>query len=241
MKPYYDHGGVTIYHGDCRVFLPEMSADLALFDPPYGVGRRYTDAYDDSPDGYWEWFLPCLDLIRSRAAITAHTHRTPESLRHITGYDWLAVWAKPYSAGARIGNSPILPHWEPIFLYGIFRLGTKRGALPDVLSFNPEPSPERIASRSWTNGHSSPRERRAVKTGDAHPLPKPLKLFRKLVLALSDENAVIVDPFAGSGTTLVAAKDLGRKAIGIEIEEKYCEIAAKRLSQEVLFPASANG
>ncbi len=67
-----------------------------------------------------------------------------------------------------------------------------------------------------------------------HPTTKPLSLMKELVRLFSNENDRILDPFCGSGTTLVAAKDLNRRAIGIEIEEKYCEIAAKRLSQEVL-------
>ena len=67
-----------------------------------------------------------------------------------------------------------------------------------------------------------------------HPTQKPLKIIRRIIENSSLENYSILDPFIGSGTTLVAAKELGRKAIGIEIEEKYCEIAAKRLSQEVL-------
>jgi site-specific DNA-methyltransferase (adenine-specific) len=244
VKPYYDESGVQIYLGDCREVLPQIDgdyltrgiamADLALFDPPYGCGRRYSNAYDDTPVGYWEWFLPCLDLIRSRVIAMAHTHRAPESMRHITAHDWIAVWHKPYSAGARIGNSPILPHWEPIFLYGIYSLGTKRGAIADVLSFNPETSPAKINSAAWTKGHSSPRERRKQENLVEHPLPKPLGLMRRLAGILSLENETILDPFMGSGTTLVAAKDLGRKAIGIEIEERYCEIAAKRLAQGVM-------
>ena len=68
-----------------------------------------------------------------------------------------------------------------------------------------------------------------------HPCPRPLDQMKFIVTALTEENDTILDPFMGSGTTLVAAKNLGRKAIGIEIEEKYCEIAVKRLRQEVLF------
>jgi len=67
-----------------------------------------------------------------------------------------------------------------------------------------------------------------------HPCPKPLSLMFELLTLFTDEGEPVLDPFMGSGTTLRAAKDLGRRAIGIEIEEKYCEIAAKRLSQEML-------
>ena len=66
-----------------------------------------------------------------------------------------------------------------------------------------------------------------------HPSPKPLVFMKWLINRLSEKKQIILDPFMGSGTTLVAAKELGRKAIGIEIEERYCEIAAKRLSQQV--------
>jgi site-specific DNA-methyltransferase (adenine-specific) len=68
----------------------------------------------------------------------------------------------------------------------------------------------------------------------SHPWPKPLPLFKKLVSHWSLDGHTVLDPFTGSGTTLRAAKDLGRKAIGIEIEEEYCEIAAKRMAQTVM-------
>ena len=228
MKPYYSHAGITIYHGDCREILPSLErGGCCVFDPPYGIGRTYGPSYDDSASGYWEWFLPCLDLIRLAAPVIAHTHRSIHVTEHVKGWDWIAVWYKPWSSGVRIGSSPVLPHWEPIFLYGIYTLGVKREAFPDVITCNPAVSP---VSRSG----GSPRKWKEVAHATNHPLPKPLALMKTLVKRLSNETDTVIDPFMGSGTTLIAAKDLGRPAIGIEIEEKYCEIAAKRLSQEVL-------
>lgn len=232
MNPYFEEDGITIYHGDCREVLPQIEADLCITDPPYGIGRAYGDSYDDRKDGYWEWFVPCLDLIRSRFPILCHTHRSIHAVEWVKGWDWIAVWNKPYSAGARIGNSNILPHWEPIFLYGIYKLGCERESFPDVISFNPETSPARV-NMGTTCKNASPRNKEKVES-NGHPLPKPIALMKFLVSRLSNEGQSICDPFMGSGTTLRAAKDLGRRAIGIEIEEKYCEIAAKRLAQKVM-------
>jgi DNA modification methylase len=105
---------------------------------------------------------------------------------------------------------PVMPHWEPVFLYGI----QGRRDLPrryDVLTV-----PTQNASAF------------------DHPAPKPVSLFIRLIEWLAPSGTVL-DPFMGSGTTLRAAKDIGRPAIGIEISERYCEVAAKRLAQEVLF------
>jgi site-specific DNA-methyltransferase (adenine-specific) len=229
MRPYFEEDGIAIYHGDCREVLPQLEtmANLCITDPPYGIGRTYGDSYDDSPAIYWQWFIPCLDLIRGCFPLLAHTHRSIHAVEWVKGWDWIACWHKPYSAGARIGNSPILPHWEPIFLYGIYKLGCERESFPDVISFNPEQSP------AYRGDSDSPRDKLKAGNNGQHPLPKPLALMKFLVSRLSDEGQAICDPFMGSGTTLRAAKDLGRRAIGIEIEEKYCEIAAKRLSQKV--------
>ena len=96
-------------------------------------------------------------------------------------------------------------HWDPVLIYG-------RNRLPfDCKQIANRPQPV-----------------------DGHPCPKPLDLFRWFVSECSVSDDLILDPFMGSGTTLVAAKQLGRRAIGIEIEEKYCEIAVRRLAQEVL-------
>lgn len=235
MKPYFEDDAVTIYHGDCREVLPQLAAlaNLVLTDPPYGVGRRYGAAYDDKRDGYWEWFIPCVAVLRQAAPVLALTHRL-EAVRRLTDWDWVACWHKPYGAGARIGNSPVLPHWEPILLWGIHTLGTKRAVLQDVITVNPERSPSMVRLKANGRIQHGHREQAYDDSIAEHPLPKPLALFKRLVTGLSVEGDTVLDPFMGSGTTLRAAKDLGRKAIGIEIEERYCEIAAKRMAQSVM-------
>ena len=93
-------------------------------------------------------------------------------------------------------------------------------------------NPARVFRKSWGGGGTLARENGA-EARVLHPSQKPLALMHWCLSFVPDGD--ILDPFCGSGTTLRAAKDLGRRAIGIEIEERYCEIAAKRMEQEVLF------
>ena len=226
MKPYYESNGITIYHGDCAEILsdPLLAGLPIITDPPYGVGVKYAGAYDDSRKDYWEWMRARVEQMRE-GRLLAFTHRV-RALRELSGWDWVAVWNKPGAFGARIGNSPVLPHWEPIFLYGIHTLGTRTEMLPDVLTINPEPA------RAGNGGMG--REKWKNPERKAHPCPKPIDLFARLIRCLTSQEQTILDPFCGSGVSLRAAKDTHRKAIGIEQSERYCEIAAERLSQEVL-------
>jgi DNA modification methylase len=118
--------------------------------------------------------------------------------------DWTLGWFRPGSVQRAAGGG--FSHWEPLLVYGK----------------NPMPFDAKEFIANTGEG------------GNGHPCAKPLPVFKWIVSAASPTDGLIVDPFMGSGTTLRAAKDLGRRAIGIEIEERYCEIAAKRLSQEVL-------
>jgi site-specific DNA-methyltransferase (adenine-specific) len=209
MKPYYDHAGITIYHGDCREILPELpKVDLVLTDPPYGVGFQYSGVFEDS-FGEWTHLVACLiDHYKTSADCMMLSTSKIEGEQWIWRYhppDWRICWYK--------GACPARCHvgfkdWEPIFVWG------KCWSTPFHDYF-----------------HAAPiQHARAMKTIH-HPCPKPIKWARHLVL--KSTAGTILDPFMGSGTTLVAAKELGRKAIGIEIEEKYCEIAVERLRQEV--------
>jgi DNA modification methylase len=211
VRPYYSDDSVTIYHGDCRGVLPTLAPlDLIVTDPPYGVGYSYGAGTDDSPEMHWAWFTDVLALMRASARQVVFTHRQ-EAVRRLTDWDHLCMWHKPFNLTYSIRGWHA--KWEPIFVYGgVVTRGAKDGGRPG-------------AHDSWTFSYST------VPNEHGHPAEKPLQLMQRIVSTFSGD---VCDPFVGSGTTLVAAKNLGRKAVGIEIEERFCEIAAKRCSQEVL-------
>lgn len=216
-------GDCTLYNADCLAVLPTLAqVDAVVTDPPYGCGLKYGESYDDSRADYWEWFNVRLTAMRACCPLVAFTHRTV-ALKHVHGWDWVGVWNKPGSFGSRIGNSMILPHWEPIFFYGIHKKGTHSEYLPDVLTFNPEPA---------NAGHTSLGRAKWDQDGNGkHPCPKPLPLISRLVSAMAEPGEVVLDPFVGSGTTGVACVRTGRKFIGIEIEPRYFDIACRRIRE----------
>lgn len=193
---------MTIYCGDCRALLPDLTADVILTDPPYGVGFGYGEAYTD---GDAAWVIPVIAELVQRIPLVLVT----PGLRNAWDYPkptWALCWGKPGSP--RRSDLGGFNEWEPILVYGKRRIYNDFKRLP-----------------AWNNtSHDA----------DDHPCPKPLRLMHWLVDVASDAGTTILDPFMGSATTLRAAKDLGRKAIGIEIEERYCEIGARRMAQEVL-------
>ena len=205
MKPYYEDDSVTIYHGDCREVLPTVTGDLLLTDPPYGVGLAYA-SYDDSRAAWRLLMQTFIPLARRAAPMVIFPAGPMEEL------GWIYSWAPPdwliawYKGSPGTASFVGFNDWEPLLVYG----KGKGVQMHDYFQASPEP---------FTNGH---------------PCAKPLRWARWLIERASSAGGTIVDPFMGSGTTLRAAKDLGRRAIGIEIEERYCEIAAKRLSQETL-------
>jgi len=209
-EPYYEDkkAGITLYCADCRDILPLLGpVDLVLTDPPYGNGTTY-GLYDDSPDNLRELIresVPHILRIGKATLITC-------GVGNIHAYPpprWILSWITP----AGNGSGPWgFCCWQPILAYG---------SDPYLV--------EQLGRRQDCYIHTELSEQ------NGHPCPKPIKLMRWLVIrGTTSPTATILDPFMGSGTTLRAAKDLGRRAIGIEIEEKYCEIAVKRLAQEVM-------
>lgn len=207
MTPYYADDLVTIYHGDCREWMPE--ADVVVTDPPYGINA--TDRPHASGGGTvlaWDSEYPHAVVNELAAAHPVIAFGAAQMLaRELATFvptPRVAIWAPRFRLGMAAKDG-LAYRYSPVYLWGVIGRG---GVIWDVFD---EPT-ER--GRWWY-----------------HPGTKPERLMRQLV-ALTVGS--VLDPFAGSGSTLVAAKSLGRKSIGIEIEERYCEIAATRCSQEVL-------
>ena len=205
MTPYYQQDGITIYHGDCREVLPSLSADLCITDPPYNLGIEYGHGVDDDRPDYEQWCRMWFAQIHAPAIALTPGVANVAMWCGVRRPEWIIAWHKP----AAMGRCPVgFNNWEPVLFYGEAK--PNRGADVITAVIRPDASVE------------------------GHPCPKPERWALGLVTLLSDPDETILDPFVGSGTTLVAAKRLGRKAIGIEIEEAYCEIAARRLMQGAL-------
>ena len=203
QKPYFENDGITIYHGDCREFLPYVSVDAVVTDPPYGtqvvewdrpVASEILGACFLASRGYATFFCSNTRLVH-----------TLNALKAVGADTWVAVWHKSNSMGF---ERHFAPQWTPI-----------------VIAYK---KPRRFWGKDLCDCPM------VVHTGVAHPTPKPVTVTGWLIAKSTAVGESVLDPFCGSGTTLVAAKNLRRCAIGIEIEERYCEIAAQRLAQEVL-------
>lgn len=244
LTPYYDHAGIAIYHGDCLEILPQLGQVHAVVtDPPYGI--TYCD-WDCNINFARLW--PCLwDVLPHRGAVVMMACQPFTSLATSSQlanfrYDWL--WLKDGGGNfIQSGIRPIRVH-ESVLIFA--RAG------PDYFPImtarqNPEVCYRNSAvSAAHANGwvkRNTPKIRterfpttllRFNRETGLHPTQKPLGLAAYLIQTYTMPSQAVLDPYMGSGTTLRAAKDLGRKAIGIEIVERYCEIAAKRLAQEVL-------
>lgn len=212
LTPYYSDDWVTIYHGDCRDILP-LAGDVVLTDFPYGIGLDYGVSFDDSQGYLRDLISTALPLMQLSAPVTALTCGIANMWRYPSP-TWTLCWymANGCASTGKWGFN----QWQPVLVYGTDPyLKRGMGRRPDVII---------------TAAPNSGADKRL-----GHPCPKPIEAWRKVLYRVSPvDHQQIIDPFMGSGTTLVAAKASGRKAIGIEIEEKYCEIAAKRMAQEVL-------
>lgn len=220
MSLYYQDDYVTLYHGDCLTEHREwLDADVLVTDPPYGYNVKLNGSKrGDTRGGYSPWAntaiandhnLAARDSVMEawgeRPAIVFGSWKMPKP----AGTHSVLVWDKGLGVGMGDLSIPWRPNWEEIYVLGKCYSG-HRGS--SILSGH--------TVVSWAS------------KGREHPNMKPETLMRDLIAKCPP--GVIADPFSGSGSTLVAAKSLGRKVIGVELEERYCQIIAKRCAQDVL-------
>ena len=217
-EPYYSDDRVTLYHGDCREITEWLAADVLVTDPPYGRAWKQGEvnaprglapsAHDgiagDADTGVRD---AALALWGDRAAVTFGDLMLPPPTRtrHVLIYD------KGDAVGFHGAVGGYRRNAEAVYLVGSH--GSGLGGASCVLR--------------TSVGHPG-----VLAKATGHPHTKPLDVMCRIIHALPP--GIIADPFAGSGSTLVAAKQLGRHAIGVELEERYCEVIAKRLAQDVL-------
>lgn len=213
MKPYYDRDGITIYHGDCREVLPALApVDAVLTDP----------VWPNCPDELLQGWKDPVGLLRSaidvlpqakRLVIVLRSDSDPRFLAAVNSrWPFVCVQAMSYAVPMYLGR--VLGGTELAYCFG-------------------EPIPSAPGARvipMWGPKAQNANDKRH----NGHPCARHISHARWLVSWWSNGSETVLDPFMGSGTTLRAAKDLNRKAIGIEVEERSCEIAAKRMSQRVL-------
>lgn len=237
MKPYYEEAGIAIYHGKSEHILPEIeSVDVVITDPPYSEHvhskvRRGADL----PDG----ISRVTELGFSSLSAELRDICTAEFGR--MAKRWVLTFSDIESSGE--WRSALTTSGLQYVRTGAW---VKLNATPQFSGDRPAPGFEvitiahRPGRKTWNGGgtHAVWTHAIAIDRGGngsrEHTTQKPLPLMKQLVGLFSNPNEVVLDAFMGSGTTLVACKGMGRKAIGIEMEERYCETAANRLRQSVL-------
>jgi DNA modification methylase len=225
VKPYYADEAVTLYHGDCREVTAWLEADVLVTDPPYGRGweagsgmlgggrtRGHRGRHQPGIAGDRDATMrdAALELWEGRLAIVFGD----PLIAAPTGAVQVLAYAKPGDAGAKGARAGFRRDAEFIWLAGPWPAAV--GGQSSILSTSARcvGSPTGMAARY------------------GHPHAKPVDVMETLIAACPP--GVIADPFAGAGSTLVAARNLGRKAVGVELDERYCEKAARRLSQQPL-------
>ena len=214
MKPYYEHAGITIYHGDCREILPTVKADVLVTDPPYGI------ALDT------DYSRRSNFAVEGRKYDQFQGDETPMDFSFLFGAGTVQVVWGANNWPAQLPFEPRRDGWI------CWDKRTIESA--DSILGSPFELAAVIGQRTYKMirlQHCGVKHADGDRAGRFHPTQKPVTLMKRCLFLLP--AGTVVDPFVGSGTTLIAAKELGRRAIGIEIEERYCEIAARRLSQEV--------
>jgi DNA modification methylase len=206
MKPYYEDEFITLYNADCLSVLPTLPRfQVMLTDPPYPNDPRFPTTWDF----IGRFAAASWDAAENDAWLVSDFSRSFLA-------EWLSAfkpWVYVDMLAANVSNSMAMCR----FGFDLF--------IPSLVMAKGKPK----MARRWSNLVPAVRESYAPSSG--HPSPKYTSVYSRYIAMLLPQNGLLVDPFAGSGTSLVACKRLNRKAIGIEIEEAYCRIIIERLSQ----------
>lgn len=219
MTPYYSDESVTLYHGDCREITAWLEADVLVTDPPYGRAWKRGDT--NSARG---WSSDRHGGIANDGDTAARDHA-------------LEFWGD--RAGVVFGDLLVAPPAGARHVL-IYDKGSAAGFAGAIGGYRRNVEAVYLIGRGWASGlggrgavlGSAVRHVGTLAKNARHPHAKPLDVMEQLIEAAPP--GVIADPFAGSGSTLVAARSVGRKAIGVELEERYCEVIAQRLAQGAL-------
>ena len=222
MTPYYDHKGITIYHGDCRDVLPKLSQPPACITDPVWPNSIFPSVSDPA-----KLFAEAAALL-TVSRLVVHLGCTSDP-RFLAGVPerlpflrtcWLRYACPSYRGRILIGS-------DVAYVYG-----EAPASRPGRRLLSGESVARNAGHKIGYTGRGNRTSANVDYSSLPHPAPRQYEHLSWLVGIYADEG--VIDPFSGTGTTLLAAKNSGIPAVGIEIEESYCEIAVKRLSQEVL-------
>jgi DNA modification methylase len=218
LKPYYESDNITLWNNDCKDVIPlynELSFDGLITDPPYGINYDYKE-FNDTPEGYGAWLWKIIEMAELKlcGGSPVFVFQAMPNCRKFS--EWFPRDYRIYAAcknfvqmrktAMNFAYDPVIVWWTEGEIYS-------EGSL----------------SRDWYIAQTSPSSFTGDNAVTGHPCPRPIDQMRQIINQWVRPGGDVLDPFAGSGTTLVAAIQLGRRAVGCEISRDYCEIAVKRI------------
>lgn len=240
MEPYYTDGTVTLYHGDMRKVLPALGvrADCIVADPPYQQTSNME--WDRWVFGWLDIATKSVDSLWCFGTLRMFMQRKDEFSAWKMSQD--VIWAKTFGTGVQADRfrrqHEIITHWYRGKWSDVYHMtprvvsewpvrGVRNNGTSNVYG-NSEPS---VWTDDGTRMMSTILTHRSLSKSGIHPTEKPTAILQPLIEYACPPGGLVIDPFAGSGSTLDAAREIGRRAIGIEADERYIEAAAKRLSR----------
>lgn len=221
-QPFYEDENIKIYNGDLNSVLPQLGikADLILTDPPFNAGKEIENDNMNEQEFMSftkRWLFTVWNNMKENsniAVIFGVKYQKPlvECLNFMFNYNWEFIWWK---SNGMLNGKATFAKYDKVFWHS---KGESKHNRTDLIPTDVWNIPIKVEANNF-----------------GHPTPKDVSGLDKIITLLSNEGDLIIDPFMGSGSTLVSAKKLGRKAIGIDIEKRWCEVAVKRLAQYQLF------